>query len=271
MYRNVAAIVALIAAFVITTHAQLPDGIADRPSTTDPSYTRCEGPVDEQCGYDALFCTPVSYGGNRPTPTGCRTGTVREQGPVSRATFDDLNVCNCPVGQYALQLIDQPEPTGSCVPFTKLGQVCTIDAQCVERRGRHAGSDNLVTDDPDGRLFCISGRCSPCSPMEWATSTRFAVPVGQPYTCPGIDGPQSEIYDTVVFGSSRPGETRTCHPNGTITGAGAIDFSLVSQPFSGDTPATTATTTAGDTTSGAAPACVVALYATAVAVLATLL
>lgn len=234
--------------------AQLPQGVEPRPNTTASDKPRCDNEplgVDPDCGYDAPFCVGVYYdGGNGPTPYGCRPGLT---GSFVRrtATADDRNLCNCPAGQYVRNLIDQSEPTGSCVPFTKIGQLCVADSQCVEARGRRIDSDITDDDNPDGQLWCIDGVCKECNVGGWsqAASEFDNVPVGQPYTCPGIDGPESERAGVVVLLSSRPGETRTCTPEGAIVGGGNLDLSLVTVAFSSSTTDPLSSSSTGTTNS----------------------
>lgn len=89
--------------------------------------------------------------------------------------------------------------------------------------------------------------------MGWTSSTQLdGVGVGEPYTCPGIDGEQSELLGHVVLLSSRPGETRTCLNNGTLLGGGQIDRTLVSVPFPQDAMTTTTTGGNGNKTASSA-------------------
>merc|ERR1712100_2788 len=225
--------------------AQLPAGVEPLPNTTDPSYQRCNAGrlgIDPNCGYDAPFCTNVAYSGNGPLPKGCRPG-ITNTPPSRRATSDDLNICNCPPNHYLQLLINKAQPAGTCVPYTKLGQFCGSDLDCVEDYGRYPSSDLFNTNNPVGQLFCTDSVCVECNPAGWlqATQNKFdSVPLGSPYTCPGIDGPASQQIGYVVLLSSRPGETRTCFANGTLAGGGQIDTGLVSVAFA---PATSPATT----------------------------
>lgn len=228
-----------------------------RPNVTVNTGTRicpqnANGIQVQECGLNEVWCTQRSYGTQGAVSGACAPCTTHRSGSVSRAaTPDQGNLCNCPVGYYCRQITNFND-AGTCVPYIKLGWPCYSDDDCVSATGHAYGS--LALDDQstkEGLLFCYEGTCSECNPNVWASghpSFPGLSAIEQPYTCPGISMPLSQLYGFDYYLSNRPGETRTCFRNGTLVSGGAIDYSLVSEPLQSDSAATTSSSSSSETT-----------------------
>lgn len=158
---------------------------------------------------------------------------------------DANNLCNCPAGQYCRRITNHNN-AGYCTPYTRIGLDCSTDDDCITERGHRINTLSSDQSSIEGQLFCLQGTCRECNPTNWQADSTMS-PLGVPLTCGGLDMIRSEQYGFEYFLSSRPGETRTCHANGTLSSGGAIDYSLVTIQALPNT--TTTTTTAVATTS----------------------
>lgn len=151
--------------------------------------------------------------------------------------------CDCPPNYYCRPWQFRPDDTfldGTCVPFDQGGKSCFSNADCdVWTYGYYAP----LTTVRLWRFSCVGGFCRPCDPSNTTYWNGTKI-------CTAWD-------HKTQTGSSRPGETRTCGPDGYLVGGGVLATTQpppsTSPPPSITTNVVTPTNTNGDITSLLAP------------------
>lgn len=200
---------------------------------------------DGDCSVETPYCT---YRGSNPeqqTCTKCRIGGFN----------GGLGSCNCdPRTHFCKQ---GGSNAGSCRPYTKLNDQCSIDKDCQTRINAITTITPVVqTEDKlDESLSCVFGRCKPCDPDLWRD--HIGDPGTATVTCAGYNAAVSDDLDRYVVETSRPRFEFTCTILGDIEVVNdTIDYNFGfpggdrSEWTPSATDSTSATTSGGTTTSG---------------------